>query len=109
MKWIKSYEEWLGVVQEQQSLLLFVKTNNCSVCESLLQQIVVLHEDYPLPFYLVNVAEVPEVAGQLSVLSAPVVLLFNEGTEYARFARFVRMDELKRRMQELLERGKVID
>lgn len=108
MKWIESYEEWLGIVQ-QRPLLLFVKTNNCSVCDGLLPQVAALEVDYPLPFYVVNVAEVPEIAGQLSLFTAPVVLLFNEGKEYARFARFVQMDELKKRMRELLEWGNVID
>ena len=46
-------------------------------------------------------AEVPEIAGQLSLFTAPVVLLFNEGKEYARFARFIRMEELKHRLGEI--------
>ena len=109
MQRIISYEEWLAIAQEQSELLLFVKTDHCSVCEGLLPQVAALQTDYPLPFYMVNVAETPEIAGQLSLFTAPVVLLFKEGKEYARFARFVRMEELKRRMQELLERGKISD
>lgn len=109
MKRIESYEEWLRVAEQQRPFLLFVKTNNCSVCDSLFPQVSELASLYPLPFYDVNVAEVPEIAGQLSLFSAPVVLLFNEGREYSRFARFVRMDDLKRRMKELLERGKAVD
>lgn len=109
MKRIESYEQWLPVAEQQRPFLLFVKTNNCSVCVGLYPQVEELSQTYPLPFYVVNVAEVPELAGQLSLFSAPVVLLFNEGKEYSRFARFVRIDDLKRRMKELLERGKVVD
>lgn len=109
MECIKSFEEWVEVANDNQSVLLFVKTDNCSVCEGLLPQVLALQVEYPLPFYSVNVAEVPEMAGQLSLFTAPVVLLFHEGKEYSRFARFVQMDELKRRMQELLERGKEVD
>ena len=58
-------------------------------------------QTYPIPFYKVNVAEVPEIAGQLSLFTAPVVLLFNEGKEYARFARFIQMEELKSRLEEI--------
>jgi len=105
MKWINSYEEWLEVAKTQNPFLLFVKTNNCSVCESLLPQVEVLQKDYPIPFYILNIMDVPEASGQLSLFSAPVVLLFDQGKEYARFARFVRMSELKHRMQELIERG----
>ena len=102
---INSYENWLDVAKTQNPFLLFVKTNNCSVCDGLLPQVAALQKDYPIPFYIVNIMEVPEVSGQLSLFTAPVVLLFDESKEYARFARFVRIGELERRMRELIERG----
>lgn len=109
MDWIETYEALLDVVNEKQSFLLFVKTDHCSVCDGLYPQVAALQSQYPLPFYAVNASRSPEIAGQLSLFSAPVVLLFHEGNEYARFARFVRLDELKWRMAELVERGKGID
>jgi len=102
---IGSYEEWNEISKEQPQLLLFVKTDHCSVCEGLYPQVDTLAADYPFPFYRVNVAQVPEMAGQLSLFTAPVVLLYDEGKELARFARFVPMEQLTRRMQELAERG----
>jgi len=105
MKRLESYEEWLLTIEQHQPFLLFVKTNHCSVCDGLLPQVVALESEYPLPFYMVNVVEVPEIAGQLNLFAAPVVLLFNEGKEYAWFARFVPMQDLIRRMQELVEQG----
>ncbi|MFC5587403.1 thioredoxin family protein [Sporosarcina soli] len=105
MKQIGSFKEWLKIIEQNQELLLFVKTDNCSVCDGLYPQVEDLHAMYPIPFYKVNVAEVPEIAGQLSLFTAPVVLLFTNGKEYARFARFVQMEELKRRLGELVERG----
>ncbi|KAA0965726.1 thioredoxin family protein [Sporosarcina sp. ANT_H38] len=101
MKEIKSFEEWLETVKLKRKLLLFVKTDNCSVCVGLYPQVKALETVYRLPFYIVNVAEVPEIAGQLSLFTAPVVLLFHEGKEYARFARFVSMEGLKRRLEEI--------
>lgn len=109
MDWIDSYEKWLEIAKSKSPFLLFVKTNNCSVCDGLLPQVVSLQKDYPMPFYSVNIMEVPEISGQLSLFTAPVVLLFDESKEYARFARFVRIGELKRRMLELIERGNDID
>jgi len=102
MKQIGSFGDWVEYVESERALLLFVKTDNCSVCEGLYPQVKALKEDFPIPFYKVNVAEVPEIAGQLSFFSAPVVLLFHEGKEYARFARFIRMEELKYRMGEII-------
>ena len=109
MECIKSYDEWIEIAQKQDSLLLFVKTENCSVCDGLLPQVAALQLDYSIPFYLVNVAEMPQIAGQLSLFTAPVVLLYREGKEYARFARFVQMNELKKRLVELQEWGKQVD
>ncbi len=106
---IDSYENWLTVAEKEEPFLLFVKTNNCSVCESLLPQVAVLEKDYAMPFYMINIMDVPEVAGQLSLFSAPVVLLFDQGKEYARFARFVRIGELEYRLQELIDRGRKVD
>jgi thiol-disulfide isomerase/thioredoxin len=102
MKQIGSFGEWMEYVERDRALLLFVKTNNCSVCEGLYPQVKALEEDFPIPFYKVNVAEVPEIAGQLSLFTAPVVLLFYEEKEYARFARIIRLEELKYRMGEII-------
>lgn len=102
MEFIQSYEEWQLKINEHESVLLFVKTNNCSVCDGLLPQVEALEENNSLPFYMLNVSEVPEMAGQLSLFTSPVVLLYHQGKEYARFARFVRMKDLQYRLQELI-------
>ncbi|MBO0586888.1 thioredoxin family protein [Sporosarcina sp. E16_8] len=98
---INSFEAWLDIIEQQKKLLLFVKTDNCSVCEGLYPQVNALKADFPIPFYRVNAAAVPEIAGQLALFTAPVVLLFHEGKEYQRFARFVQMEELERRLEEI--------
>ncbi|NYF24671.1 thioredoxin family protein [Sporosarcina sp. JAI121] len=101
MKQIASFGELTEIIEMENKLLLFVKTDNCSVCEGLYPQVEALNALYTIPFYKVNVAEVPEIAGQLSLFTAPVVLLFHGGKEYVRFARFVQMEELKRRLEEI--------
>ena len=68
MKQIGSFGDWIEYVERERALLLFVKTDNCSVCEGLYPQVQILEADFPIPFYKVNVAEVPEIAGQLSCL-----------------------------------------
>ncbi|MBO1911847.1 hypothetical protein J4G37_44545, partial [Microvirga sp. 3-52] len=62
MEQIQSYEEWIEIAQSLDSLLLFVKTDNCSVCDGLLPQVAALQSDYSLPFYMVNIADAPEIA-----------------------------------------------
>lgn len=105
MEQIHTFDEWIETLEGEGTLLLFVKTDHCSVCEGLLPQVAALEEEYAFPFYLANAAQVPELAGQLSLFTAPVVLLFKEGREFARFARFVPMADLKHRMDELEQAG----
>lgn len=101
METISGIEEYQAKIGQEQSFLLFVKTDNCSVCEGLRPQVEAFDNDYNLPFYLANAAEVPELAGQLMLFTAPVVLLFRQGKEVHRFARFVPIEELRRRLDEL--------
>lgn len=103
MKDITTYDQWLHAWENDKAGLLFVKTTGCSVCEGLRPQVEAIEADYSFPFYKVNIADVPEVAGQLGLYTAPVVLLFQQGREIQRFARFVPMEELKFRLHELEE------
>lgn len=103
MNEVKSFKAWQELTAQQEAMLLFVKTDHCSVCDGLYPQVERLTELYPFPFYYVNVAKVPEMAGQLSLFTAPVVLLFKQGKETARFARFVPMEQLQKRLDELKE------
>lgn len=100
---VLSFDAWQELLTQQDTLLLFVKTDHCSVCDGLYPQVEVLIEQYPFPFYYVNVAKVPEMAGQLSLFTAPAVLLFRQGKEMTRFARFVPMEHLRKRLDELKE------
>ncbi|HEY4566100.1 thioredoxin [Planococcaceae bacterium Storch 2/2-2] len=103
MEKITSFEQWQTLQQEQPTMVLYVKVNDCSVCEGLYPQVEPLQHDYPFPFYQVNASEVPEMAGQLSLFTAPVVVLFLQGKEYTRFARFIPMEELKKRLDEIVQ------
>src|SRR5690606_12861054 len=103
MEIISAIEEYQANITQEQSFLLFVKTDNCSVCEGLRPQVEAFEADYQLPFYLANAANVPELAGQLMLFTAPVVFLFRQGKETQRWARFVPIDELRRRLDELEE------
>ena len=53
------------------------------------------------PAAQVDISEVPEAAGQLSIFTAPVVLLFYKGKEYSREARIIDFAKLEKRMREL--------
>ncbi|TWT09194.1 thioredoxin family protein [Planomicrobium sp. CPCC 101079] len=103
MNSITKIHEYKEKIDQKESFLLFVKTDNCSVCEGLRPQVEHFEKEYSLPFYLANTAHLPELAGNLLLFTAPVVLLFCKGKEIHRFARFVPIEELRRKLDELEE------
>ncbi|PSL41091.1 thioredoxin [Planomicrobium soli] len=107
MKGIDSVQVYNEKIGQQESFLLFVKTDHCSVCEGLRPQVERFEKDYSLPFYSMNAARLPELAGSLLLFTAPVVLLFRQGKEIHRFARFVPIEELRRKLDRLEEESNV--
>ena len=51
----------------------------------------------------VSADDIPEVASQFTVFTVPALLLFVEGKEVIREARFVVMEELHRKFQRVVE------
>jgi thioredoxin-like negative regulator of GroEL len=103
MKTIETITEFEEKVAERASFLLFVKTDNCSVCDGLKPQVEAFENEYTVPFFMANARAVPDLAGRLLLFTAPVVLLFHEGKEIQRFARFVPLQKLRGRLEELEE------
>ena len=68
----------------------------CSVCHGLKPQVENKLKSFQeeVNFLEVNTLDIPEVAGEFSVMTVPVVILFVEGKEYLRRARFVPIKEL---------------
>lgn len=76
----------------------------CSVCHGLKPQVSEKLKSFQseVNFYEINTAEVPEVAGMYSIMTVPVVLLFVEGKEYLRLARFIPIQPLYDQMTKIV-------
>lgn len=78
---------------------LYVLTTGCGVCHALLPQIEEVFDAYPnIQTRQVNAADIPELAGHLSIFTAPVLILFSDGKEILREARFVHVDEFDKKI-----------
>ncbi|ERI08844.1 thioredoxin family protein [Aneurinibacillus aneurinilyticus] len=76
--------------------LLYISQEACSVCHALLPKVEIMLETFPrLESAYVRIDDVPELAGKFSVFTAPTLILFVEGKEMVRKARFVVMQELE--------------
>lgn len=92
---LTSLEDVNNFIDENQLSFLYFTTPNCSVCHGLQPQIEEMLAKYPkINARHIDASLVPEAAGQLSVFTAPVLLLFVEGKEYIREARIVQTQKL---------------
>ncbi|WP_082235103.1 thioredoxin family protein [Halobacillus massiliensis] len=95
MKRVNDIEEVRENVRNYKLTLLYISQPACTVCHSLLPQV----EDLLKEFSGVNAIhadaeKIKEIAGEYSIFTVPVVILFNEGKELMRMARFVPMGDL---------------
>ena len=101
MRTIKSYRDLQRIISENESLLVYLTAPDCSVCHADMPRVERLVEEMDFPSVQIDIAEVPEAAGQLTVFTAPVTLLFYRGRAYHREARMIDFNMLKKRMLEL--------
>jgi len=89
METIESYNRLREIAEGGKAALFYLSTKSCGVCKSIKPKVISLvEENFPqLPMYYVDIEEVPEAAGQLSIFVVPAVLVFFGGRETIREAR----------------------
>ncbi|ADI00279.1 thioredoxin family protein [Salisediminibacterium selenitireducens] len=97
---IQTMEELQTSVNDHEAYLLLIKTENCSVCEAVEEQINQgVLDEAELPIGKVRLKDIPEVSGEFLVFTSPTLILFLEGKEQWRGSRFVSYDEIIRIMK----------
>ncbi|MDZ7834486.1 MAG: thioredoxin family protein [Alkalibacterium sp.] len=100
----KSLEELREHVDQNERAFLFLYGQNCSVCHGVLPQIKPIVEGYPsIRTMQADVEKIPEISGEYTVFTVPVVLLFVEGKEVMRFARFIEKNKLDEQLDKITE------
>ena len=92
------------VISKNRLCLFYIKAPDCGVCNVMLSKVERLVENYPrlLSFYT-DITEEPLIASRFLVYSGPTVLLILEGKEVYRSSRFINLDELDRKIDQLIE------
>ena len=102
LKEITLEEAKIGIEQNR-LYFLYLYGTNCSVCHALLPQVEEVLENFPqIKREKLNVHEIPEAAGAFSVFTIPVLLLYVEGKETIREARFVNIESLRSSLQRIV-------
>lgn len=92
------------LIDKNQFAFIYIIQPNCSVCHGLQPQIEHILQQYPnIQSCQVDISKVPEAAGKYTVFTAPALLLFVNGKEYIREARFVQTNLLKEKIAKIYE------
>lgn len=84
-----------------EKFVLYVMSDGCSVCHADLPKVEEQLARYDIPHAKILVNDMPEAAGQLSLFTAPVVILFADGREFHRQARIIDFKTLDYRLSQL--------
>ncbi|AST93664.1 thiol reductase thioredoxin [Sutcliffiella cohnii] len=89
-------------IEQHPLSFVYVSRTNCSVCHALLPQIEELLKEFPkIEVGFINADDVEEVAGHFSIFTVPAMMLFVDGKEMIREARFVHMEELRKKISKI--------
>ena len=79
--------------------VIHVMRDNCSVCHAVLPQIEGVVSEYPnVAFGIINQSEVEAIAGELTIFTVPVDLIFLNGKEMHRQGRFIDMQQFEKQL-----------
>lgn len=89
-------------ITDQRFSFIYVSRTNCGVCHALLPQLQQMLQAFPLiQLGYVDADELEAIAGHFSIFTVPALLLFVDGKEMIREARFVRMQLLEEKISKL--------
>ncbi|MBM6614304.1 thioredoxin family protein [Desemzia sp. RIT804] len=101
---VATIEEVRQFIQENELAFVYISREDCSVCHAVRPQVQAILENYPrIQSIQVDADQIPEVAGDFTVFSVPALLLFVDGKEMIREARFVNMENLDRQFKVIVE------
>lgn len=99
MNKISNLPELQSRISNESLCLVYIKTENCGVCDVVLDKTFTLLTKFPkLTALLVNMHETPDASSAFLVFTAPTIILFVEGKEVYRASRFVLFNELEDRL-----------
>lgn len=84
--------------------LLFIKMANCDVCDVTYEKTIKLLDNYQQVHRIAaSIEQIPSLAGEYLVLTAPTILLFFDGKEVFRQSRFVLFGEFEQVLKNVVE------
>lgn len=98
---ISSIDEFNDLVNENTAVLAYFSSEACSVCKVLKPRVVEMADDHfpQIKTVYIQTDNLPELAAQWHIFTAPTVVVFFEGRETIRKSRAFGIEELKNEIQ----------
>lgn len=99
-----SMDQVIQFINENSLAFVYISREDCGICHAIQPQVQEILKEFPsIKPIQVSADAIPEVASQFTVFTVPTLLLFNEGKEVIREARFVVIDELYEKFKQVVE------
>lgn len=82
--------------------ILYISSPNCSTCAALFPKIekIILEKNFA-EIAKMEITKIPEIAGKFGVFSGPIILIFHNKKEFARFDRYARLEIFEEKISSL--------
>ena len=99
-----SSEDIEKFIRDYKVSVLYFSSKNCNVCKALLPKIEKLFNKYnKIKLAKVEIDKLQLAAGEYSIFTLPVVILYIDGKETIREARFISISELQNKIERFYE------
>ena len=104
MKSLNSIEDIKDFIKENMFVMVYFSSDGCNVCENILPRLEeILKKHSKVMSAHIEVQNLPSVASVFSVFTIPTIIIFLEGKEILRQARFINFLELEEKIQRFSE------
>lgn len=102
---IRDVAQFKTLINTKSLVVIHVMREHCNVCHAVLPQLKdILDTSYPkVTLAIINQNEVPKIAGELTIFTVPVDLIFMNGKEMHRQGRFIDMQSFERQLAIMYE------
>lgn len=100
MKTINTITEVDNFIESGDMRMLYLSRPDCGVCVALIPKIEEMIKEFSnLKARYIDLDELPEAAGKFSIFTIPGIIVFIQGKESIRKARYVSIDELNNEIE----------
>ncbi|MDT2595975.1 thioredoxin family protein [Enterococcus dongliensis] len=88
-------------ITQDMNNIVFISSETCSICHVDEPKVRKIAETNGITFHHLDIIQEPELTGLFSVMTVPAVLVYHNGKEVARQARFIDFRSLEELLQQL--------